>query len=63
MTLRLRAIHDTGGRWAKDKDITDLPCPSITCGVNGLNSSHFTFQVREMDGKFVRRSYASCNRP
>jgi len=23
-------------------DVTDVPCPAVTCGVNGLNSCHFT---------------------
>ena len=34
-------IHDTGGQWAHNVNITDKPCPAITCGINGLNSNHF----------------------
>ena len=47
-----RAFHDTGGnspnRWAANVDITDRPCPSITNGVNGMNSCHFT--IRQVPG-------------
>ena len=34
---KLRIIHDTGG-FVRNKDITDRPCPTVTVGVNSLNS-------------------------
>lgn len=44
-----RVIHDTGGtsenRWAKNVDITDKPCPTITIGIGGMNSSHFKVEA------------------
>lgn len=37
---RFRVVHDTSGKWGKG-DVTDRPAPTITVGVNGLNSHHF----------------------
>lgn len=33
-------MHDTGG-FVRNKNITDGPCPSVTVGVNSLNSCHY----------------------
>jgi DNA (cytosine-5)-methyltransferase 1 len=33
-------IHDTGG-FVQNKYVTDEPCPSVTVGINSLNSSHY----------------------
>lgn len=35
-----RVIHDTSGLYSAG-DITDRPSPTITVGVNGMNSIHF----------------------
>ncbi len=35
-----RVVHDTGG-FVRNKDVTDRPCPTITIGVDSLNSSRF----------------------
>lgn len=39
-TVRSRVIHDTSGEWGKG-DVTDQPCPTITVGVNSINSNHY----------------------
>lgn len=36
----LSVIHDTSGLWSKG-DVTDEPSPTITVGVNAMNSGHF----------------------
>lgn len=38
-----RVVHDTSGQYGKG-EITDLPCPTVTVGVNAVNSHHY--QVR-----------------
>jgi DNA (cytosine-5)-methyltransferase 1 len=38
--VRSRVIHDTSGEWGKG-DVTDLPCPTLTVGVNSVNSNHY----------------------
>lgn len=38
--VETRLIHDTSGEFGSG-DVTDRPCPTITSGVNGLNSRHF----------------------
>ena len=38
--VKTRAIHDTSGLYSQG-DITDRPCPAVTCGVGGLNSCHY----------------------
>lgn len=43
-----RVIHDTSGEWSKG-DVTDEPCPTITVGVDGLNSQHY-----QVEGEVVR---------
>jgi len=52
MSLQYRVIHDTGGvketRWVKDRDVTDIPCPAITCGIGGMNSCHFHIEIRDV---------------
>lgn len=40
----VRVIHDTGGLYGKG-DVTDRPCPTITVGVNSLNSTHFKVEI------------------
>lgn len=35
-----RVVHDTSGTWGKG-DVTDQPSPTITVGVDGMNSGHF----------------------
>lgn len=43
----MRVVHDTSGTWGKG-DVTDSPCPTITVGVNAVNSYHFRVE-READ--------------
>ena len=38
--VKTKIVHDTSGMFGAG-DITDRPCPSITNGVNALNSRHF----------------------
>lgn len=38
--VKTRVIHDTSGLFSQG-DVTDRPCPAITIGVGGLNSSHY----------------------
>lgn len=38
--VRSRVIHDTSGQWGMG-DVTDRPCPTITVGVNSVNSQHY----------------------
>jgi DNA (cytosine-5)-methyltransferase 1 len=45
---QVRVIHDTGGQYSQG-DITDRPCPAITIGVNGLNSSHYLITQPPVD--------------
>lgn len=49
VTACVRAIHDTGGtspnRWAANVDITDRPAPTITIGVNSVNSRHYMIET------------------
>lgn len=44
-----KAIHDTGGnspdRWAANVDITDKPSPSVTIGINSINSNHYKVEL------------------
>lgn len=35
-----RVIHDTSGLWGSG-DVTDRPVPTVTVGVNSVNSNHF----------------------
>lgn len=35
-----RCIHDTSGLWSTG-DVTDTPSPTVTVGVNSVNSNHF----------------------
>lgn len=39
-SVRARVIHDTSGQWSMG-DVTDRPCPTITVGVNSVNSRHY----------------------
>lgn len=44
----MRIVHDTGG-FVRNKDIADLPCPTITNGHGGSNASHFTIRQEGLD--------------
>lgn len=44
-----RVIHDRGKSWHAKGDVTDEPCPTITVGVDGLNSEHY-----KIEGRVVR---------
>lgn len=41
--VEARAVHDTSGTWGLG-DITDRPSPTITVGVNSVNSNHFQIE-------------------
>lgn len=38
--VKTKVIHDTSGLYGKG-DVTDSPCPTITIGVNAVNSLHY----------------------
>lgn len=38
--VRSRVIHDTSVQWGMG-DVADRPCPTITVGVNSVNSQHY----------------------
>jgi DNA (cytosine-5)-methyltransferase 1 len=38
-------VHDTSGEWSEG-DVTDRPCPTITVGVNSVNSHHYQVRTR-----------------
>lgn len=38
--VRSRVVHDTSGQWGMG-DVTDRPRPTITVGVNSVNSQHY----------------------
>lgn len=44
-----KAVHDTGGqkpdRWAANVDILGRPCPTITIGINSVNSAHYKVEA------------------
>ena len=40
----VRVIHDTSGLWSSG-DVTDKPCPTITVGVNSVNSCHLEVEA------------------
>jgi DNA (cytosine-5)-methyltransferase 1 len=40
-----RVVHDTSGLYGAG-DITDRPCPTVTVGINSVNSQHFEKPVR-----------------
>ena len=55
--VKSRIVHDTKGQWSSG-DITDKPCPTITVGVNSLNSRHFIVEPESsMAGYAVGREW------
>lgn len=45
-----RVVHDTSGDWGEG-DVTDRPSPTITVGVNSVNSYHFKVVEKEASAK------------
>lgn len=46
--VKTRIVHDTSGLYSQG-DVTDRPCPTITIGVNGLNSAHYQVEYYKTD--------------
>jgi DNA (cytosine-5)-methyltransferase 1 len=44
-----KAEHDTSGLFSLG-DITDRPCPTVTIGVNAINSYHYKVEERMIEG-------------
>lgn len=42
--LPVAVVHDRGKTWHAQGDVTDRPCPTITVGVDGLNSEHYKIE-------------------
>jgi DNA-cytosine methyltransferase len=38
--IPVRVVHDTRGNWSRG-EVTDSPCPTITVGMDSLNSVHY----------------------
>jgi DNA (cytosine-5)-methyltransferase 1 len=46
--VKTRVIHDNSG-WHQNEDMTDLPCKTITLGVNCINSNHYQVEYYRTD--------------